>query len=363
MCCEPEYHSCTVLPEKPSSLDDQLRAFWELEALGIQDKEKTLYDEFTGVVQFKDGRYQVPLPWREFHDPLPDNYQLSVTRLHGLICRLQQDEEEYDGIIRGQLENGIIEAIPADEISSKTVHYLPHHAIVRRDKATTKVQVVYDASAKGSGGVSLNDCLLKGPKFNQLIFDLLVRFRSYQVAITADLEKAFLMVSVRDVLRFLWVEDVAKEPPDIRMYRFTRVVFGVSSSPFLLNATIKFHLEKYLELSSASCSNPHDYVDDIISGSCTAFNLYVESKRIFREGGYNLRKFLTNSRPLQERINRQESPESSSHHEPTYSETTLGVSQMPKVGEHKILGVQWNPESDRLILILTSPASPNLLWT
>ena len=137
-------------------------------------------------------------------------------------------------------------AIPADEISSKTVHYLPHHAIVRQDKATTKVRVVYDASAKGSGGVSLNDCLLKGPIFNQLIFDLLVRFRSYQVAITADLEKVFLMVSVeeddRDVLRFLWVEDVAKEPPDIRMYRFTHVVFGVSSS---LNATIKFHLEKY----------------------------------------------------------------------------------------------------------------------
>ena len=354
-----------VLPEKPSSLDDQLRAFWELEALGIQDKEKTLYDEFTGVVQFKDGRYQVPLPWREFHDPLPDNYQLSVTRLHGLIRRLRQDEEvlkEYEGIIQGQLENGIIEAIPADEVSAKTVHYLPHHAIVRRDKATTKVRVVYDASAKGSGGVSLNDCLLKGPKFNQLIFDLLVRFRSYQVAITADLEKAFLMVSVeeddRDVLRFLWVEDVAKEPPDIRMYRFTRVVFGVSSSPFLLNATIKFHLEKYLETNEALVRQllQSTYVDDIISGSCTedeAFNLYVESKRIFREGGFNLRKFLTSSRPLQERINRQESPESSSHHEPTYSETTLGVTQVPKVGEHKILGVPWNPESDRLIFDVT----------
>ena len=98
-----------VLLENPSSLNDQLRAFWVLEALGIQDKERTLYDEFTGVVKFKDGRYQVPLPWRELHDPLPDNYQLSVTRLHGLISRLRQDEEvlkEYDGMIRDQLENG-----------------------------------------------------------------------------------------------------------------------------------------------------------------------------------------------------------------------------------------------------------------
>ena len=79
----------------------------------------------------------------------------------------------------------------------------------------------------------------------------------------------------------------------------------------------------------------------------------MESKRIFREGGFNLRKFLTSSRPLQERIDRQESPESSSHHEPTYSETTLGVFQVPKVGEHKILGVPWNPESDRLIFDVT----------
>ena len=83
------------------------------------------------------------------------------------------------------------------------------------------------------------------------------------------------MVSVeeddRDVLRFLWVEDVAKEPPDIKMYRFTRVVFGVSSSPFLLNATIKFHLEKYLETNEALVRQllQSTYVDDIISGSCT----------------------------------------------------------------------------------------------
>ena len=59
--------------EEPCTLDDQLRAFWELEPLGIRDREETLYDKFTRVVKFKNGRYQVPLPWREFHDPLSDN--------------------------------------------------------------------------------------------------------------------------------------------------------------------------------------------------------------------------------------------------------------------------------------------------
>ena len=40
---------------------------WELEALRIQDKERTLYDNFTGAVKFEDGRYKVSLPWKEFY--------------------------------------------------------------------------------------------------------------------------------------------------------------------------------------------------------------------------------------------------------------------------------------------------------
>ena len=241
-------------PIEQCTLDDQLRSFWELEALGIQEEERTLFDDFTNSVKFERGRYKVALPWREFHDQLPSNHQLSVNRLRGLLRRLKQEPailEEYDRIIQDQLEKGIIEAVRADETPPGTVHYLPHHAVVRRDKATTKVRVVYDASARSANGPSLNECLLKGPKFNQLIFDLLVRFRSYKVALTADLEKAFLMVSVeeadRDVLRFLWVKDLKREPPEFEVYRFTRVIFGVSSSPFLLNATIRFHLEKYLK--------------------------------------------------------------------------------------------------------------------
>ena len=90
-----------------------------------------------------------------------------------------------------------MEVVEKDGVSSGMVHYLPHHAVVRHDKDTTKVRVVYDPFAKS--------------KFNQKINELLFRFRSYPVALVADIEKAFLMISVdpndRDVLRFLWVED------------------------------------------------------------------------------------------------------------------------------------------------------------
>ena len=194
------------------------------------------------------------------------------------------------------------------------MHYLPNHAVVRRDKDTTKIRVVYDASAK-SNGPSLNDSLHVGPKFNQRINEMLFRFRSYPVALVADIEKAFLMISVnpndRDVPCFLWVENPFEVDATLVTLRFTRVVFGVSSSPFLLNATLKHHIETYRS------SKPHlvesfsrsMYVDDIVAGADledNAFRLYTESKEILSHGSFNLRKFLSNSPELQNRINERE---------------------------------------------------------
>ena len=93
------------------------------------------------------------------------------------------------------------------------------------------MRVVYDASAQ-SNGPSLNDCLYIGPKFNQKILEILLRFRSYPIAWTADIEKAFLMISMaprdRDVLRFLWINDTESHDPEVVCLRFARVVFGVN---------------------------------------------------------------------------------------------------------------------------------------
>ena len=114
--------------------------------------------------------------------------------------------KEYDSIIQSQRSKGVVEEVNLqEETGIDQVHYLPHHAVVRRDKSTTKVRVV--ASAR-STGCSLNECLNKGPKFDHI----LLRFQTHKVALTADIEKAFLMVSVqksdRDVQRFLWFDDV-----------------------------------------------------------------------------------------------------------------------------------------------------------
>ena len=105
------------------------------------------------------------------------------------------------------MKSGIVETVtPPGDGPIGRVHYIPHHAVVREDKQTTKLRIVYDASAR-NGGPSLNDCLDTGPTFGQNILDILLRFHLYRVAVTANIKKAFLMVSVaeedRDALRFL----------------------------------------------------------------------------------------------------------------------------------------------------------------
>ena len=157
--------------DSSNSLDKSLKAFWELESLGIKQDEPSVYEEFTKNIEFKNGRYEVSLPWKPSQKKLPSNFTLAKKRLEGLLNRLNHNPDvkmEYHAVIQDQLRQGIIEEVTEDpraNVNGK-VHYLPHYAIIRKDKQTTKLRIVYDASARLEGG-SLNDSLFSGPKFNQ----------------------------------------------------------------------------------------------------------------------------------------------------------------------------------------------------
>ena len=111
----------------------------------------------------------------------------------------------------------------------------------------------------------------------------------------------------RDVLRFLWLDDVSKTNPETIVLRFTRVVFGVSSSPFLLNATIRHHLEKY-SVAQPDLVNKllkSTYVDDVVTGAESeeaAYELYKASKELLKSAGFNLRKFTSISQSLESEL-------------------------------------------------------------
>ena len=378
---------CATSPTQTQSqgIERDLRAFWDLKSLGILKQERSVHDEFESTIAFKDGRYEVNLPWKEQYQILPDNFEMSRRRLMSLLQRLQRDPEilkEYDAVIKDQLNRGIVEIVDKKDVGEMgKVHYMPHHAVIRRDKQTTKLRIVYDASAKSSGP-SLNYCLYTGPAMTQSIMDIILRFRSHRTALAGDIEKAFLMVSVanvdRNVLRFLWFYDVWSEHPKVITLRFTRVVFGVSSSPFLLNATIRHHIEQY------RCEDPKFvdaflraiYVDDLNSGGNgddSVYMLYKKAKLRLAEGGFNLRKFVTNSPGLMEKIERNESTLSSklakdistSHNseqpdavdeDETYSKITLGNEPTTSESEQRVLGVNWNFVEDQLVFDLSGIA-------
>ncbi|GFO10300.1 gamma-tubulin complex component 4 [Plakobranchus ocellatus] len=103
---------------------------------------------------------------------------------------------------------GMIKEVSKCEKSEGPIFYLPHRPVVREDSTTTKVRPVFDASAKGYNGISLNDCLETGPNLLPNLLGLLTRFRRWKVAVSADVAKAFLQIRVHEanqnVLRFLW---------------------------------------------------------------------------------------------------------------------------------------------------------------
>lgn len=92
-----------------------------------------------------------------------------------------------------------------EQCTPKKCYYMPHHPVVRLDKNTTKLRVVFDASWHATGTKSLNDNLYKGVVKWDLL-DVLLRFRFGQYAVTADIKKAFLQIQVdpedRDAFRF-----------------------------------------------------------------------------------------------------------------------------------------------------------------
>lgn len=146
-------HSLRIDSEHCSTgkLDETLRSFWELESLGICEPDKSVFEDFESSIQFKEGRYEVSLSWKESHAPLPTNYKLSLKRLHGLLRQLRHDPailKQYDATIWDQIKKGIVQVVENPGGKSKEkLHYLSHHVVIRHDKETMKIRVIYDASA------------------------------------------------------------------------------------------------------------------------------------------------------------------------------------------------------------------------
>ena len=216
-------------------------------------------------------------------------------------------------MIKDQLKEHIIEEVDETINNGNQLHYLPHQAIIRTDAETTRLRVVFDASAKlGKHSHSLNDCLHVDPSLTLLMYNVLLGFRMYKVVPIGDIRKAFLQIEVdpndRDSLIFFGVEDITAEKPKIKEYRFRYVLFGAGPRPFLLllNGTLRHYLSKYEEVDPLFVQALKDsiYVDDLVGGSSDedqAYDLYQNTKKCPKEGDFEMHKWKSNCSQLMKR--------------------------------------------------------------
>ena len=180
-----------------------------------------------------------------------------------------------------------------------------YHAVPKERSTTTKVRVVFDASAKSSTGISLNDTLLVGPTIHPPLIDVLLRFRSHRVALTVDISKMYRAIELdRDLHRFVW----RKSPNEtLHDYRMTRVTFGVSASSFAANMAVKQNAVDFATEfpEAAKVVDKSFYVDDCLTGAdsiAEAIKLQTQLHSLFSKGGFLLRKWNSNEAKVLEHI-------------------------------------------------------------
>ncbi|GFW58921.1 uncharacterized protein TNCV_4620221 [Trichonephila clavipes] len=291
-----------------SNISKQLSEFWNLENLGIEaevsDEENIdndIMSEFEAGISYQNKRYKVKFPWKpNMKTLLENNEEIARKRFLKLRSRFKNDSslfEDYKLVVNNYLSEKIIERVPFEEENLKhNIFNLPHRA-------------------------------------------------SESIAFVADIKMAFLMIEIdeseRDFTRFFWDENpgIDLENKRLDIFRMTRVLFGVKSSPFLLAATIKHHLKKYVDIFPDTFNhlNQSLYVDDFLCGNVSvqaALTTCIESKQILEDASMDLRKWRTNSSKLNQRL-KNLNFEVDEHKE---SLNTLIAS--------KVLGVGWNEKSD-----------------
>ena len=169
-----------------------MRKMWDEEVVGITNQNKPLTAEEVLATRkeaesrcYVKGRYEVAIPWQDDEPPLYCNRTIAEDRLYSLEKYLQRRPnvaEKYCRVMGANEAKGYIRKLEPGEIDNSPSWYLSHFPVVREDKETTKVRIVYDSAAR-YGGVSLNDTMLPGPKLQQDVFDVLLRFRRNPVAL------------------------------------------------------------------------------------------------------------------------------------------------------------------------------------
>ena len=165
------------------------------------------------------------------------------------------------------------------------------------NRETTKVRIVFDASARYQG-TSLNDVIEQGPTLQNSLFDVLLRFRYNRVAVCCDIQEMYLRVGIipsdRRFHCFLWRESPSENP---EVYQFNRLVFGVNASPYLAQFVsqhnARMHQSEFPLASETVLKSTYmDDSMDSVENEETAQLLYKELTELWGKAGMLARKWI-----------------------------------------------------------------------
>lgn len=207
-----------------NDLYEQIENFWKIEDYGMNENKMITRtpEESDCKAHFKKkysrnstGCFVVRLPVKQNVGDLGHSVEAATRRFLTLEKRLLSNQDlkaKYDAFMLEYEKLGDMSKInPVSSLSNETNFYLPHYGVIKEDGMTTKLRVVFDASAKTSSGLSLNDVLMIGPTLQRELTDIIIKFRKHTFILVGDIEKMYRQVLVTDrdraLQRILWRTD------------------------------------------------------------------------------------------------------------------------------------------------------------
>ncbi|XP_065077952.1 uncharacterized protein LOC135701162 [Ochlerotatus camptorhynchus] len=342
-------------------LCEMMKQFWTIDEFGgdasLSSDNECELNFLESHCRTKEGRYVVKFPFRETVGKLGESRKQAMQRFMALERRLDRHldlKQMYVEFINEYLALGHCRVVPSAECENpEFAYYLPHHCVMKPASSTTKLRVVFDASAKSSTDLSLNDVMEIGPTVQESLFNILLRFRWYKFVFTADVLKMYRQVMVDKAHRkyqwILWRD--SKEQP-IKELELNTVTYGTAAAPFLATRAI-LQLARDEQSTFPAASEVVEkcfYVDDVMTGADTlddARQLQKDLIALLHRGGFQLHKWCANDEALLEDI-------------PIYAqEKQLDFNDSEVNGVIKTLGILWDPFGDEFMFHV----NPVVLWS
>ena len=329
-----------------NSLSMSLQRFWDQKELSIpsplldaSERECELHFVRT-YFRNNEGRYIVRLPLKGSLTELGDSLSAASRMLARMVRRFSRDVnfgKAYSDFLTEYAELDHMELVTPSTEDPSLVYYLPHHGVLRESSSTTMLRVVFNGSQKTTLGISLNENFHAGPRLLLELFDVVPRWRRYNVVFSADMEKMYRQVLLHpddcDRQRILWRTSLNTRPTK---YRLKTVTYALTCAPFLAIRVIRqlaLNERKPFPVGSASVLNDV-YVDDLMSGADDVASALVKQREVdelLRAGGFVLRKWTSNK------------PDFLSHLPP--SDLAAGKNFDNAEPSFHMLGLAWQAES------------------